>query len=53
VIPELRVAIEYDTMGRHGLAASKVTGTLTTRLEDVLGRVRGQLIVSAYIRPPG
>ncbi len=88
VIPELRVAIEYDTVGRfglehvgpreksdrqkdrairavrwevvrircgklqpigpHDLTASGVTGKLMTRLDDVLGSIRGQLIVEAY-----
>jgi hypothetical protein len=90
VIPELRVAIEYDTVGRHGLEhvgpkersdrqkdralrsvqwevirircgklhpigphdirASGVTMRAMSRLEDELGRIRGQLIVSAYVR---
>jgi Probable Zinc-ribbon domain len=90
VIPELRVAVEYDTVGRFGLehvgprekadrakdrvirasrwevvrircgklqpigpydlTASGVTAKLIDRLEDVLGDIRGRLIVTAYKR---
>jgi hypothetical protein len=90
VIPELRVALEYDTVGRHGvehvgpkeksdrrkdrtlravhwevvrvrcgklqpigpydLAASGVTVRLIDRIENVLGQIRGELIVNSYRR---